>query len=161
MLYMTESKVFLNINKEWLRNDMKKMIFGMVLLIAALIMLLICSFEYKTKYAKTEVYRESSDDERYRLVFYMIGEPEWPFGHTACRVELFDGEKKIIKEDLVMANDGANAGSENFFVTWNRDFITVKVVAEEQQDGFYKFGYDGATEYWDEFTPGEKADWVW
>ena len=91
----------------------------MVLLIAALIMLLICSFEYKTKYAKTEVYRESSDDGRYQLVCYMIGEPEWPFGHTACRIKLFDAEKKIITKNLDIANDGATAGPENFFVSWN------------------------------------------
>ena len=42
-----------------------------------------------------------------------------------------------------------------------QDFVTVKVVAEEQQDVFYKFGYDGVIECWDEFTPGEKAIWVW
>lgn len=47
----------------------------------------------------------------------MIGEPEWPFGSTHCRIELYAEEKRISKRDFSIADDGGCATADNFYVT--------------------------------------------
>lgn len=102
--------------------------------------------KWRTNYAKTEILTSSSEVGDYRLCIYMIGEPDWPFGETHCRFELFDNDKKIIKYDFSIRDDGAVARENNFDVIWNIDYVTVVVSGSEQEDKAYVLNYDGTVE---------------
>lgn len=76
----------------------------------------------------------------------MIGEPDWPFGSTHCRFDLFKDDKRIIKYPFSIHNDGANAHEDNFDIIWNEDNVTVIVSGSEQNDIEYVLNFDGTTE---------------
>ena len=77
----------------------------------------------------------------------MIGEPEWPFGATHCRMELFKDSKRIIKHPIDIYDDGAIAHKDNFDIKWHEDNVTVTVSGSEQDDNRYILSFDGTIEY--------------
>ncbi|WMJ90459.1 hypothetical protein [Anaerocolumna sp. MB42-C2] len=72
----------------------------------------------------------------------MIGEPDWPFGTTHCRFDLFDGSKRIAKRPLPIDNDGSNAREDNCSITWNTNNVTIMVSGEEQEDREYVLNFE-------------------
>ncbi len=125
---------------------MKKIIKVILAISAVVFILLAISFGriiYLIKFAKTEVLTTEADDGEHSLTVYQIGEPEWPFGLTHCRLDLYEGKKRIIKEPVAIADDGAVAYAGNFLITWQEDRVDVKVVGSEQEPEMYKLFFDG------------------
>ena len=89
---------------------------------------------------------ETSEDNQYTLKIYMIGEPEWPFGATHCRMELFKDSKRIIKHPIDIYDDGAIVHEDNFDIKWHEDNVTVTVSGSEQDENRYILSFDGTVE---------------
>lgn len=111
-----------------------------------MILILFAGIIWRISYAKTEILTSSADDGSYRLIVYMIGEPDWPFGATHCRVDLFHDDRKITEYSFSVMNDGANVQKGNFHIIWDTDHVTVIASGSEQSDKIYVFHYDGTVE---------------
>lgn len=98
---------------------------------------------YLTAFKKTEIITSVSEDGRWKLIVYMIGEPEWPFGSTHCQFDLFHDSKRLIKHSFSIRDDGAVARERNFKVIWNMDHVTIIVSGSEQKDELYVLNFDG------------------
>ena len=124
------------------RKKLSKYLFAAIIL-AGIVLILIAAISLHTNYAKTEILNYTSDDGTHKLVIYMIGEPDFPFGSTHCRFDLFEGDKRITKYAFDLLNDGANANESNFSITQGEDNITVSVYGSEQDTATYLLYYDG------------------
>lgn len=124
----------------------KKSVLAVIFTILVLFLILYGGIKYRISYAKTEVVSASSMDGQYHLKIYMIGEPDWPFGPTHCRFELFDGEKRIKKYPFSVRNDGAFVHEANFKVNWGTDSVSITVSGEEQSEVIYILKFDGTVE---------------
>ena len=120
--------------------------FILSLIFMMLLIILFAGYKYRTTYAKTEIMTETSEDNQYTLKIYMIGEPEWPFGATHCRLELFKDSKRIIKCPIDIYDDGAIVHEDNFDIRWHEDNVTVTVSGSEQDDNRYILFFDGTVE---------------
>ena len=120
--------------------------FILSLIFMMLLIILFAGYKYRTTYAKTEIMTETSEDNQYTLKIYMIGEPEWPFGATHCRLELFKDTKRIIKCPIDIYDDGAIVHEDNFDIRWHEDNVTVTVSGSEQDDNRYILFFDGTVE---------------
>ena len=120
-----------------------KGVFAIGLVFLVLFLILFAGLKYRTDYAKTEIMTASSYDGQYRLVIYMVGEPDWPFGETHCRFDLFNENKRITKCPFSIRNDGAKAHEENFNIIWSTDSVSISVSGEEQEERVYRLNYDG------------------
>lgn len=120
--------------------------FILTLLFMILLIILFAGYRYRITYAKTEIMTETSEDNQYTLKIYMIGEPEWPFGATHCRLELFKDTKRIIKCPIDIYDDGAIVHEDNFDIRWHEDNVTVTVSGSEQDDNRYILFFDGTVE---------------
>ena len=126
-----------------------KKVRGCIIAIAipvVLILILFAGIKWRISYAKTEILTSSSDNGSYHLIVYMIGEPDWPFGATHCRFDLFNDNRKITEYSFSIMNDGGNVHEGNFHITWNTDHVTVLVSGSEQSDEIYELNYDGTVE---------------
>ena len=117
-----------------------------VITVSILLGVLAGGIVYRTDYAKTEVVTCVSEDGRHTLTIYMIGEPEWPFGPTHCRVDLMEDSRRITKYPFSIRDDGAPAGEGNFRIGWHADGVRVTVSGSEQRDQEYMLYFDGRTE---------------
>ena len=122
---------------------MKRIIVTCLSVIAAMIIVLIAAFTYKTKYRETEVLQSASPNGIYNLKIYMIGEPEWTFGPTHCRYDLCEGDRILVKSPDTILNDGKNAIPENFDICWQEDCVNLIIHGEEQDDKAITFFFDG------------------
>ena len=122
---------------------MKRIIVTGLSMAAAIIIVFIAAFTYKTKYCKTEVLQSISPDERFNLKIYMIGEPEWPFGPTHCRYDFCEGKRILEKYSDTIFNDGKIAVTEDFEIYWQKDSVNLIVHGEEQDDKTVTFFFDG------------------
>ncbi len=111
---------------------------------------------YEMNYAIGEVTSSESEDQRYRLVIYMIGEPDWPFGMTHCRFDFIDGRKRIIQYQFDIADDGRMPGESNFEIQWNEEDVLLKVSGDEQADTYYLISFEGKVE--DSWEDAESVD---
>ena len=106
----------------------------------------ICWNKVEDQLCKNRNTDTSSDNGSYHLIVYMIGEPDWPFGATHCRFDLFNDDRKITEYSFSIMNDGGNVHEGNFHITWNTDHVTVLVSGSEQSDEIYELNYDGTVE---------------
>ena len=113
---------------------------------AGIFLISMIALRWHTKYAKTEILDYTSDDGVHELIIYMIGEPDWPFGNTHCRFDLFEDGKRIIKYSFAILDDGANASADNFTVIQGSNTITVAVYGSEQGMTTYILNYNGTVE---------------
>lgn len=115
-----------------------------------LLIIIIAGITYKTTYSKTEVKTEVealiSNDNKYKLIIYEIGEPDWPFGSTHCRFVLYNDGEKVNELNFDIRNDGGRARRENFNVQWNADNVLIVVRGKEQKDISYYLYFDGSTD---------------
>ena len=109
-------------------------------------LILMIALRWHTKYAKTEILDYTSDDGAHELIIYMIGEPDWPFGDTHCRFDLFEDGKRVIKYSFAILDDGANASANNFTIIQGKDNITVAVYGSEQGTTNYILDYNGTVD---------------
>ena len=123
---------------------MKRIIVACLSVAAAMIIVLIAAFTYKTKYCKTEVLQSVSPDERFNLIIYMTGEPEWPFGPTHCKYDFCEGKRILEKYSDTIFNDGKIAVPEDFEISWQEDCVNLIVHGEEQEDKGITFFFDGS-----------------
>lgn len=115
----------------------------MVLGLAALLLFAVGTFLYRTAWAKTEVMTVLSPDGEYRLEISMEGEPDWPFGPTHCRFDLWEGRRRIAKHRFLVRNDGVAVSPNQFSVRWFANHAAVAVSGEEQPDVMYRLYWDG------------------
>ena len=92
-------------------------------------------FIYRTEYKKTLIC--SSAKEQYRLDIYQLGEPDFPFGKSDCRLVLLKDNNKVDSIDVSVKNDGKQLYEDNFTVKWEDDRVSVTVHGEEQEDMTY------------------------
>ncbi len=125
---------------------MAKKIGRFLLAVFVVLVLAVSVFVYFESFAKTKILTSTSDNGGYHLTVYMIGEPEWPFGATHCRFDLFHGRKRLIKHPFLIHDDGAAAHEDNFYIAWDEDHVTVIVSGSEQPDQEYILNFDGTVE---------------
>lgn len=115
--------------------------------LAGILLIILAAFRWQTNCAKTEVLSYTASDGTHKLIIYMIGDPDWPFGSTHCRFDLYEGNKRIVKYSFNIADDGANARDDNFTITEDSGGITVAVYGSEQGTETYILNYDGTVEF--------------
>ena len=89
----------------------------------------------------TLITQQNSDDGTHSIRIFMVGEPEFPFGSTNCRADLYTGQSKTAETDIVLLNDGKAADEENFRITWMQDCVVITASAEEMEDMEYILNY--------------------
>ncbi len=125
---------------------MAKKIGRALLAVFVVFVLAVSVFVYFASFAKTKILTSASNDGGYHLTVYMIGEPDWPFGATHCRFDLFHGRKRLITYPFSIQDDGAAAREDNFHVVWGEGCVTVTVSGSEQADQSYTLNFDGTVE---------------
>ena len=120
-----------------------RVFFGMVAFFNILIMILVGSFTYTTRYKIHDIASYTSSDGKYELSFQQVGDADWPFGHTHARLVLKDEAGMIAKYSFDIANDGANASPDLCQVTWKATQVEAVISGEEQNDNQYILYYNG------------------
>lgn len=113
-----------------MKNFLKK---HLVLLIAlATLVIFLASAFYA--FTKPRIIANSiSPDGKYTLSFI---ETEFPifFSSSKVRISLEKPEKEKQEFNTEIANDGKYLGEENWKVTWEKDYVEVLLIGEEQRD---------------------------
>ncbi len=128
------------------KNSSIRFFLGIAAGVWALLTVLIGLFVYETAYKINEIDVSVSPGGEFELYFQQIGDPEWPFGYTHVQLVLKDGEKTIVKRRFNIADDGCNAGSRNWQVSWNETYVSAVISGSEQSDWEYDIYFDGTIE---------------
>ncbi|MBO5209380.1 MAG: hypothetical protein J6B68_08550 [Lachnospiraceae bacterium] len=116
-------------------------------IIVGLLLILLGSLWYVTKWKYTDIDTQISPDERCQLMLQMKGEPEWPFGSTYGRIIVKYDDKIINKLEFEIADDGAMLGKENWSVVWGVAGVQVTLMGSEQYNQVLQILYDGTEEF--------------
>ena len=108
----------------------------LVVLIAAAVV--VASIVYVRDYRKTKVFTSQSGSST--ITVYMVGEPDFPYGKTECRLVLKTKGKDTVKEDFSVANDGAVVTEDNFTVEWKENSVRLRVTGSEMDITSYVYG---------------------
>jgi len=136
-----------------------KTILTVLLAILAVAMVVYGLFRYTSTYRRRLV--SICSNENYELEIYQIGDAGFPFGSVKGRTVLKADGKVISRCDYELANDGKNIGEENFEVSWESDWVTVTVLAEEEDPETVIQYYDGSIMKVDSFlVSGKEAKGV-
>ncbi len=84
-----------------------------------------------------------SDDGSKKITVYQLGDPDFPYGNTLCRLILSVNEQAYGSFDTAVRNDGVSVRADNFHVSWEGSYASVTVSGDEQEDEIIRFGYDG------------------
>ena len=84
-----------------------------------------------------------SDDGSKIITVYQLGDPDFPYGNTLCRLILSVNEQTYGSFDIAVRNDGVSVRADNFRVSWEGSYASVTVSGDEQEDETIRFGYDG------------------
>ncbi len=115
-----------------------KRILAIILVILVAAAVAVGSIIYVRDYRKTKVFTSQSGSST--MTVYMVGEPDFPFGKTDCRLVLKTKGKDTVKEDFSVANDGAVVTEENFSVEWKDNSVRLRVTGSEQEITSYVYG---------------------
>ncbi len=119
------------------KKTVKRMLAALlVVLIAAAVAT--CSIIYVRDYKKTKVFTSISGSST--MTVYMVGEPDFPYGKTACRLVLKTKGKDTLKEDFSVANDGAVVTEDNFDVEWRENSVRLCVTGSEMDITSFVYG---------------------
>ncbi len=112
------------------------------LMFVFLVIIMILSWTYVTRWRLTEVGEESSPDGKYSLLFQEKGEPDFPFGYSHAKVTLYKGDEKVnsFLEDI--ADDGGGFRKDNYSVEWLPAGVIVTFHGSEQADKDLEIFYD-------------------
>jgi len=123
-----------------------KKVLVIILIFMAIVATCIGMLVYEIDYAKHEVETSSSDNGQHSLTIYQIGDADWPFGATHCRLDLYKEKSLIKKYSFDLSNDGKIVDKNNFDISWQEGSVTVLAMAEEQTDVYYQISFDGKVE---------------
>lgn len=126
-----------------IKKPAPRAILGIIAAIAFILTCLVGSFVYVTRYKINPVDTSTSPDGTYELSFQQVGDPDFPFGYTHARLVLKNGRTTVIKRSFDIADDGANAGANNWNVNWKEDSVEVIIYGDEQSDILYILNFDG------------------
>lgn len=119
-----------------------KISLGIFITIFTIIIILIAIFVYITKIRITDVAEFINEDNKYRVIFQAVGEPEWPFGRTKVKVTLVNSNnKKISSFEEYISDDGAVARECNIKVNWYKDYTEIVLIGAEQEDDIHILKY--------------------
>ena len=123
-------------------KNIKKILLGIFKTVFIIIIVLIAIFIYITKFRITDVAEFVNEENKYKIIFQAVGEPEWPFGRTKVKVTLVNSNnKKISSFEENIRNDGAFAKENNIKVNWYKDYVEVILIGDEQKDDIHKLKY--------------------
>lgn len=120
-----------------------KILLGIFKTIVIIIGVLIAIFVYITKIKITDVAEFINEENKYKIVFQAVGEPEWPFGRTKVKVTLVNSNNIKIKSfKEYISDDGATASENNISVNWYDDHVEVILKGGEQEDDMHILKYN-------------------
>lgn len=120
-----------------------KILLGIFKTIVIIIGVLIAIFVYITKIKITDVAEFINEENKYKIVFQAVGEPEWPFGRTKVKVTLVNSNNIKIKSfKEYISDDGATASENNISVNWYDDYVEVVLKGGEQEDDMHILKYN-------------------
>lgn len=116
-----------------------KIILIIFIVIIIFITIFISHFIYLEKYKLSDVGIEKSENEKYEVLFQMIGQPNWPFGSTAVQITVKNNDtgKIIQKIQDNIEDDGGIFRKENWNIEWKNDIVIITLKGEEQKDKIY------------------------
>lgn len=119
-----------------------KVILGIVMISFVIIIILIAIFVYLTKIKITDVAEFVNEENKYKIIFQAVGEPEWPFGRTKVKVTLVNSNNEKIKSfEEYIQDDGATARKENIEVNWYDNYVEIVLIGGEQEDDIHQLKY--------------------
>lgn len=119
-----------------------KVILGIVMISFVIIIILIAIFMYLTKIKITDVAEFVNEENKYKIIFQAVGEPEWPFGRTKVKVTLVNSNNEKIKSfEEYIQDDGATARKENIEVNWYDNYVEIVLIGGEQEDDIHQLKY--------------------
>lgn len=119
-----------------------KVILGIVMISFVIIIILIAIFVYLTKIKITDVAEFVNEENKYKIIFQAVGEPEWPFGRTKVKVTLVNSNNEKIKSfEEYIQDDGVTARKENIEVNWYDNYVEIVLIGGEQEDDIHQLKY--------------------
>lgn len=119
-----------------------KVILGIVMISFVIIIILIAIFVYLTKIKITDVAEFVNEENKYKIIFQAVGEPEWPFGRTKVKETLVNSNNEKIKSfEEYIQDDGATARKENIEVNWYDNYVEIVLIGGEQEDDIHQLKY--------------------
>lgn len=119
-----------------------KVILGIVMISFVIIIILIAIFMYLTKIKITDVAEFVNEENKYKIIFQAVGEPEWPFGRTKVKVTLVNSNNEKIKSfEEYIQDDGVTARKENIEVNWYDNYVEIVLIGGEQEDDIHQLKY--------------------
>ena len=107
-----------------------------------IIIILIAIFMYLTKIKITDVAEFVNEENKYKIIFQAVGEPEWPFGRTKVKVTLVNSNNEKIKSfEEYIQDDGVTGRKENIEVNWYDNYVEIVLIGGEQEDDIHQLKY--------------------
>lgn len=123
-------------------NKICKILSKIFLIVFIIICILISIFVYITKIRITDVAEFVNEENKYKIIFQAVGEPEWPFGRTRVKVTLVNSNnKKINSFKEYISDDGAVARESNIKVNWHDEYVEIILMGGEQEDDIHQLKY--------------------
>ncbi|MBR2489891.1 MAG: hypothetical protein IKB65_00200 [Ruminiclostridium sp.] len=111
--------------------------------ILLVLLVLIMSVLYITRWRIQTVDQQTSPDGTYTLTLQQKGDPEWPFGPVYGRLLLKEQGNLISQTPVSAGNDGTDLTPGNWIVDWQEDMVVVVIRSEEGEDNIYRLSYGG------------------
>lgn len=115
-----------------------KRVLILILIVLTIAAITVGSIIYVRDYRKTKVFTSVNGSST--MTVYMVGEPDFPYGSTSCRLVLKTKGKDTVKEDFSVKNDGAPVTEDNFTVEWKDNSVRLRVTGSEQEINSYVYG---------------------
>ena len=119
---------------------------AIVLIVVLLIIALLWNIYYITELEETQVNEFYSDDGKYTLTMYQVGDPDFPFGAVSGKFVLKENTEVINTYHFSVADDGAGLQHNVPAIRWTDDSVMAIVSGSEQKDQLYIMYYDGTAE---------------
>ena len=125
-------------DKSIMKKKTLKTVLTVILVVLIIAAITVGTIIYVRDYKKTKVFTSVSGNST--IAIYMVGEPDFPYGKTDCRLVLKTKGKDTVKEDFSVKNDGAVVTEDNFTVEWKDNSVRLKVRGSEQEINSYVYG---------------------
>ncbi|MCR5109243.1 MAG: hypothetical protein K6B28_13900 [Lachnospiraceae bacterium] len=123
-----------------------KVIFVILSVFVLLILILVLSWNYITRWRLTDVGREESPEGKFSILFQEKGEPDFPFGYSHAKITVYKEDKPINTFFKDIADDGASFREDNYSVEWLPVGVVITFHGSEQADEEVEIFYeDGKT----------------
>lgn len=129
------------------QNKKKRWIIGILAALLGIVLLLLGSFVYVTKYRITDIDKSASPDGEYEVTYQNIGEPDFPYGYAHARLVLRRGTETIAECRFDVANDGGRPTAVQWVANWTDHCAEVTISGDEQPDRLYMLYYNGMTDW--------------